>query len=105
MEMLQKVEGKWLEVETEHLFADQFNTAPVPDVSENGIRLMIEDIAAIEGDVRPGIVKCRWCYGYDQDGDGKCDKCGKEDYLESLKVIQPILPNPTADALGVKANT
>ncbi len=104
-EMLRKVEGQWLEVETEHLFRDQFNVSTDPEVSANGLRIMIEDVAAIEGDVRLGVVKCGWCYGYDRDGDGKCDQCGKDDYLAPLNPIQPILPNPTADAHGVKENT
>lgn len=105
VETLKAVEGQWLEVETEHLFSDQFNTAPIPGVSELGLRLMVEDIAAIEGDVRHGVVKCRWCGGYDRDGDGACDKCAKTDYLEPLKVVQPILPNETATEVGVTANS
>lgn len=91
VKLLQAVEGQWLEVETEHLFRDQFNTKPIPGVSENGLRLMVEDIDAIEDDVRQGVVKCNWCYGYDHDHDGKCDKCGKSEYLESLNPISPIL--------------
>lgn len=85
--MLEAVQGTWLEVETEHLFRDQFNTAPIPGVSENGMRVMIEDVEAIENDVRQGVVKCQWCYGYDHDHDGKCDKCGKSEYLRDLDAI------------------
>ncbi len=86
-ETLRKVEGQWLEVETEHLFRDQFNTAPVPGVSPSGLRLMIEDVEAIEDDVRQGVIKCNWCYGYDRDGDDKCDQCGKSEYLHPLDPI------------------
>lgn len=100
-EMLKKVEGQWLEVETEHLFSDQFNTVRIPGVSTNGMRLMIEDIAAVEGDVRQGVIKCNWCYGYDHDKDGQCDKCGKSEYLRPLNPIQPIVPNRTTKALGI----
>jgi hypothetical protein len=103
--ILKAVEGTWLDVETDHLFDDQFNTAPIPGVSESGIRLMIEDVAAIEGDVRHGLVKCSWCYGYDRNGDGACDKCGKTDYLAPLKALQPVLPNETATEAGVTENT
>ena len=74
----------WLEVETEHLFSDQFNTAPIQNVSENGVRIMIEDVVEIKDDVRDGVVKCQWCYGYDKDNDGACDKCGKTEYLKPL---------------------
>jgi hypothetical protein len=87
---LQAIEETWVEVETDHLFRDQFNTVPIPGVSENGLRLMVEDIDAIEDDVRQGVVKCLWCGGYDHDHDGKCDKCGKEEYLEPLNPISPV---------------
>lgn len=82
--ILKNIQGKWLEVETEHLFSDQFNTAPIQDVSENGVRIMMEDVVEIKDDVRDGVVKCRWCYGYDKNNDGACDKCGKNEYLEPL---------------------
>lgn len=89
-EMLRKVEGKWLDVETEHLFRDQFNTAPIPGVSANGMRIMLESVEAIEDDIRADVVKCGWCYGYDHDGDGKCDKCGKSEHLAPLKPLSPV---------------
>jgi len=88
--MLRAVEGTWLEVETEHLFSDQFNTAPVEGVSESGMRIMLEDIDEIEDDVRQGVVKCQWCFGYDHDGDGKCDKCGKTEHLHPLNPLSPV---------------
>lgn len=87
--MLKNIEGLWLEVETEHLFRDQFNTAPIPGVSENGMRIMIGDVSEIEDDIRADVIKCRWCYGYD-DGTGKCGECGKTDYLEPLNPISPV---------------
>jgi hypothetical protein len=86
---LKQVEGQWLEVETEHLFENQFNTVPIPGVSDNGLRLFVEDISEIKDDVREGVVKCRGCLGYDRDGDGKCDSCGREDYLHKLNPIGP----------------
>lgn len=89
VETLKQVEGQWLEVETEHLFGDQFNTVPIPGVSDNGLRLMVQDISEIEDDVREGVIKCRWCYGYDHDNDGMCDKCGRGDYLHKLNPIGP----------------
>lgn len=88
--MLEAVQGQWLEVETEHLFHDQFNVAPIPGVSDLGLRLMIEDIVAIEDDIRQGVVKCQWCYGYDHNHDGKCDKCGKTEHLSDLNPISPV---------------
>ena len=82
--ILKNIQGQWLEIETEHLFSDQFNTTPIPNVSDNGVRIMMEDVVEIKDDVRNGVMKCRWCYGYDNDNDGACDKCGKTEYLKPL---------------------
>lgn len=83
--MMAAVAGQWVEVETNHLFRDQFNTVPVPGVSELGMRVMERDTVAVEDDERVGTVKCSWCGGYDGDHDGLCDDCGKPDYLHLLK--------------------
>lgn len=83
-EMLKKVEGTWLDVETKHLFSDQFNTAPIPGVSENGMRIMQADVVEIQDDERIGVSKCSWCFGDDRNGKGKCGKCGKTDTLRPL---------------------
>jgi hypothetical protein len=61
VETLKKVDGQTLEVETEYLFSDQFNTAPIPGVSENGLRLMVGDVAEVIDDERPGRGRCQWC--------------------------------------------
>ena len=90
VKILEVVEGKWLEVEIEHLFRDQFNTAPIPGVSENGLRLMVEDISAIRDDVRQGVIKCQWCYGYSSPNFPVCLSCGKTEHLRPLNPISPI---------------
>jgi hypothetical protein len=58
--MLKKVQDTWLEVEIDYLFSDQFNTAPIPGVSESGMRIMAESVEEIEGDIRPGRYIDRW---------------------------------------------
>ena len=87
--MLRSIAGQWVEVETDNLFDDQFNTVPIPGVSESGMRLMLADIDAIEDDARIGVTKCDWCSGYDRDHDGQCDKCGKAEYLRPLNPLTP----------------
>jgi hypothetical protein len=49
------VAGKWLDVETKHLFQDQYNTS--------GGRVFDDQIDAIEDDARAGRVSCHWCGG------------------------------------------
>jgi hypothetical protein len=50
--MMQAVAGKWLEVETRHLFQDQFNTVPIKGVSEHGLRVMACHVERIWCDFR-----------------------------------------------------
>lgn len=80
--MLEAVQGKWIEVETKHLFSDQFNTVPIPGVSELGMRIMMESVEEIEDDVRIGMKKCYYCG--EQTRDDKCNKCKTAEYLEKL---------------------
>jgi hypothetical protein len=81
--MLEAVQGQWLEVETAYLFNDQFNTAPIPGVSKNGLRLMDADIIAIEDDERPGRARCNWCGHHGPVGD-PCTHCGKSGFGETF---------------------
>ena len=74
---LTQVEGTWLDVETEFLFRDQFNTVPIDGISESGLRIMLEDIDAIEDDVRQDTRKCFWCGTMGTMADTQCPKCSK----------------------------
>ena len=38
--MLKKVGGRWVRIETEFIFRNQYNTAPIPNVSISGLRVM-----------------------------------------------------------------
>lgn len=58
---LSKIEGKELAVETDYLFADQYNTPPIPGVTEIGLRIMQESVEKVIDDVRPGLMRCHWC--------------------------------------------
>lgn len=74
------VEGMWVEIETDYLFEDQFNTVPIPH-SSNGVRLMAADVMAVEDDVRPFYKRCTWC-GRPVPRDYLfCLHCGHSEYL------------------------
>ncbi len=90
--MLESVAGTWLEVETEFLFNDQFNTVPVEGVTEHGLRVMLEDVEEIEGDIRQGVVKCHWCGNQTRRENTAdiCVQCGKEEYLRHLNPKVPV---------------
>ena len=57
-DILEKIAGKTIEVETEYLFKDQFNTVPIPGVAEKGLRIMQNLVEEVIDDVRPGKTKC-----------------------------------------------
>lgn len=93
-EMLQKLEGKWLEVETDFLFKDQFNTPPIEGVSESGMRIMESMVEVVENDARKEMVKCqycgktekwtRWYYRPESRQGAFCPNCGNVGYAEAL---------------------
>ena len=66
--MLKAIQGTYVEVETEYLFRDQFNTVPIPGVSELGMRIMWKYVDEIAEDARIGVMKC--------------NHCGKQNYVE-----------------------
>jgi hypothetical protein len=82
--ILKGLQGKWVEVDTEFLFTDQFNTVVVEGVTGSGARIDLVDVAEIKDDVRQGLQKCQYCFGYDKNKDGACDRCGKEEYLKAI---------------------
>ena len=71
---LKLVDGFELEVETEHLFTDQFNTSPIEGVSELGMRILHGAVAEVIDDERPGKMKCGYC-GKHQAIDEDCMNC------------------------------
>ena len=87
--ILKGLQGKWVEVDTTHLFTDQFNTVVIEGVTGSGARINLADVVEIKDDVRHGLQKCVWCYGYDHNHDGLCDKCEQSKYLVDL--ISPVL--------------
>jgi hypothetical protein len=87
--ILKGLQGKWVEVDTTHLFTDQFNTVVIEGVTGSGARINLADVVEIKDDVRHGLQKCVWCYGYDRNHDGLCDRCEQSKYLVDL--ISPVL--------------
>jgi hypothetical protein len=87
--ILKGLQGKWVEVDTTHLFTDQFNTVVIEGVTGSGARINLADVVEIKDDVRHGLQKCVWCYGYDHNHDGLCDRCEQSKYLVDL--ISPVL--------------
>jgi rRNA maturation endonuclease Nob1 len=79
--ILEKIAGTTIEVETDFLFKDQFNTVPVPGVAEKGLRIMQDVVEEVIDDVRPGKARCNWC-GKISANQLVCMACGKRDFLE-----------------------
>jgi len=78
---LQAIAGQEIEVETKYLFINQFNTIPIPNVSKNGLRIMIESVEYVIDDERYGKMKCQYCGNIQKIG-AICYKCYKTGYLQ-----------------------
>jgi len=78
------LQGMEIIVETKFLWDDQFNTAPIPGISEYGMRItdLERDESIIEeiiDDVRPNRQKCPECRHYLREmgeNEGTCYWCG-----------------------------
>lgn len=96
--MLETIQEQIIEVETKFLFKDQFNTVPIPGVSETGLRIMIQSVEKIFDDARKDKIKCHYCGQIYQNGQavekakGKstsdimtfCPKCQTERTFDNL---------------------
>lgn len=82
--ILQQIKGKTIQVDTKFLFSDQFNTVPIPGISQRGIRIMERYVEKIIDDIRPGMMRCNWC-GRPSKVSSICMHCGRPDYLEVFK--------------------
>ena len=81
---LKAIEGKIIEVETKHLFKDQYNTVTIPGVSEQGMRIMDQSVEEVIGNVRIGKAKCRYCFNVIDSEETVCSSCGEEGFLEKF---------------------
>lgn len=78
--------GQWIEVDTLHLFKDQFNTTSIPNVSTNGLRIHARYVKSIKNDKRIGSCRCNYCgKSFMNQRSCSCDK----KYLEDLTPIIP----------------
>ncbi len=74
------IQGMTIEIETQYLWDDQFNTAPIEGISETGLRILDFEgersiIEEVLNDVRPLRHKCDKCGNYMRIGDATINKC------------------------------
>jgi len=95
LDCLAVIQGQWVEVETRHLFDDQFNLVPTKG-SPNGLRVMARDVCEVQGEFRSKVTKCRWCGTCHLSVVRVCSKCGNLDWLELLKPapVRSLKPEP-----------
>lgn len=99
-DMLRAIADTWVEVDTQYLFSNQYNTVPIAGVSESGLRLHDRHIDEIEGDTRDNVGCCGFC-GNQTTGTitGICKACLDSEYLDEktllsgLTRIQPVSSN------------
>jgi hypothetical protein len=86
--MLEQVQGMTLEVETKFLFAGQYNTVPIPGVSEQGMRIMDESVDEVIDDIRPSRKRCNWCGHHSDINAEVCENCERNDYFEKFRLFK-----------------
>ncbi|MBU0847022.1 hypothetical protein KKH23_07500 [Patescibacteria group bacterium] len=74
------IQGMTIDVETKYLWDDQFNTVPIPGVSESGLRILDFDdetsiIEEVIDDARTTRQKCPKCRNYLRDLGKPEDTC------------------------------
>ncbi|MDG0860350.1 hypothetical protein [Staphylococcus equorum] len=82
-DILDNIAGKTLEVDTEFMFPNEFNLKPIPGLTNDFIRVFIEDVDKVIDDIRSGKAHCELC-GETSDSLEVCTHCGHSDYLEPL---------------------
>jgi len=81
--VMRSIQGTTIEVETNHLFKDQYNTVPLPGVSENGLRVLDYIVDGVIDDDRIGRGKCSWCGHHSIKSEKGCQHCEKGlEYME-----------------------
>ena len=86
-DMLEAIAGRVIEVETDHLFKDQFNTVPIEGVSSNGMRIMASSVDEVIDDEREYSLRCTYCGQVSEVSyvdSLRCPHCGQGDYLVAL---------------------
>ena len=81
--VIASIAGRWLEVETDFLFDNQFNTAPT-EGHDQGLRISSHYVEEIKGDARDGREFCTYCHGNGPAGE-KCDRCGRAESLRPFR--------------------
>ncbi|MFH1226852.1 MAG: hypothetical protein V1701_02975 [Planctomycetota bacterium] len=81
--MLLAIAGRKIKVETDYLFADQFNTVPIRGISDSGLRVHENYVAQVIDDERHGKMRCGWC-GKTSAKSAYCPYCKKYEYLQDL---------------------
>jgi hypothetical protein len=80
---INEVAGCWLEVDTEFLFKDQFNTTSGKHPGAN-LRIMLYNVAEIKNDVRVNRKFCKYCHHHAHIDDKVCTNCKHDDYFENF---------------------
>jgi hypothetical protein len=84
---LEAIQGMTIEVKTDFLFCDQYNTKPIEGVSDQGMRIMEASVSEVIDDIRDTVGKCPYC-GHHTPGkiDGFCESCLDSSYLDEQTI-------------------
>lgn len=83
-DLIEKIEGQWIEVEPKFRCVSEFKTVPTPGVSELGLKIHDELVESIEDDVRLEMFYCIRCGKLSKSNDKQCcnnDKITFSDFI------------------------
>ena len=90
---LEKLQNQEIEVETTHLFSDQFNIDPIHNVSTSGMRIMGQSVYRVIDDERIGL----YTNSKGEQSKNKQEEFIKDPYLKKFVIH----PNPFVSEGGV----
>ena len=95
---LAKLAGKLVDVETDYLFADQYN------IKQENLRVFDYHVAEVIEDARSGRQRCQWC-GKHSVIAAACPHCGKAEYLTAFTPFQFVPSDPGPSEYDIRAQS
>ena len=73
-DLLSRLQGKWLDVDTSQVYADQIDVVIIPGLPEHNVRIAANLVEEVQDDIRPGLARCSFCRRLSTQFD-RCSNC------------------------------
>lgn len=83
---MEEIAGQWIDVETDHLFENQYNVTTPNGV---GLRIMESQVRGVQDDARTGKQRCNYCGKISEYiGLDLCPHCGYYGYVKKFENVE-----------------